>query len=547
MSFLPLLANRYTTITTTLLLSTTEWAPSSVSIPLLLAKKTIIIPKTTTTTTTTTIATSPSHSITAGTAAASFSFAPTRRRTFVRIPHRSRFSSIPFAKTTGMPVTRWNSTMASNKDGVTATATATTTTATATSTTIPTRQRRSKRLLALRATSFTDTPKDEMEEDKKKKTNNTNNNKNKSNNSNNKDTFSKEEAVIQTSGKRRQTSNNIHTQNMNMNTNTKRTKDIPNVKKTITTSLARIREMELLHKNTDSSFSPNDNHNHNNKNNNNNNKNIIQYVIGVDEAGRGPLAGPVVAAAIHIPTTLDGITDSKKLTSEDLRSELYRNILTSPNLRYAIAVMDSHCIDQVNILQATLMGMRWAVKALISMDNGHGHGRGDGDGWDDEEIVVKSSIDSSIQGCYVVRGHNDAHGRPVSLPTTPTATTNDTSGKGSIDSILLQKEQCHALIDGNKLPKHMPCDAETMIKGDSREYSIAAASILAKVARDTLMHQYHELYPHYNLAKHKGYPTKAHMEAVFRYGASPIHRRTFAPLKHMVFDEHGNILDKQVK
>ena len=82
------------------------------------------------------------------------------------------------------------------------------------------------------------------------------------------------------------------------------------------------------------------------------------------------------------------------------------------------------------------------------------------------------------------------------------------------------------------------------MKGNSKEYSIAAASILAKVSRDRLMHQYDKLYPAYNLGKHKGYATKEHMAAVFEHGASPIHRRTFAPLKHMEFDESGRVISK---
>ena len=89
----------------------------------------------------------------------------------------------------------------------------------------------------------------------------------------------------------------------------------------------------------------------------------------------------------------------------------------------------------------------------------------------------------------------------------------------------------HALIDGNRLPTDMPCSADAIVKGDSREYCIAAASILAKVTRDRIMHQYHKLYPVYNLAQHKGYPTAAHINALRTHGPSPIHRMTFAPLK----------------
>ena len=100
----------------------------------------------------------------------------------------------------------------------------------------------------------------------------------------------------------------------------------------------------------------------------------------------------------------------------------------------------------------------------------------------------------------------------------------------------------YALIDGNKIPKEMPCNAESMTKGDGREYSIGAASILAKETRDRLMHDYDKMYPEYNLSQHKGYPTAAHMSAVGKFGASPIHRRTFAPLKHWEFDKNGKII-----
>ena len=88
----------------------------------------------------------------------------------------------------------------------------------------------------------------------------------------------------------------------------------------------------------------------------------------------------------------------------------------------------------------------------------------------------------------------------------------------------------------------MPCDAECIVKGDSKEFCIAAASILAKVTRDRLMRGYNELYPEFELQQHKGYPTAKHMALVRKHGASPIHRRTFAPLKHMSFDEQGRIL-----
>lgn len=226
-------------------------------------------------------------------------------------------------------------------------------------------------------------------------------------------------------------------------------------------------------------------------------------VLGVDEAGRGPLAGPVVAAACWCPTNIPGITDSKKITSEAERERLYDLLVRSPGVRWAAAVIDAPRIDDVNILQATLEGMRHAVRAVV------------GDVVDDQ-ITVVAEADCALQGCYVVSS----------------SSRDDSENDNSY----------HALVDGNRIPSDLPCPAEFIIKGDSKEYAIAAASVIAKVTRDRLMHGYHALYPAYELARHKGYPTKAHMAAVHQHGASPIHRRTFAPLKHMEFDEQGGVV-----
>jgi ribonuclease HII len=244
-------------------------------------------------------------------------------------------------------------------------------------------------------------------------------------------------------------------------------------------------------------------------------KNPTLQIIGVDEAGRGPLAGPVVAAAAIIPTNIPGITDSKKLTKEEDREALYEKIVSSPNARWAVAIADAKRIDEINILQATLESMKAAVQAIIEVPL-----RTDLGG----TRQVKSS--SEIEGCYVVCGSNDSTGKPESLDISKVAGSND----------------YYALIDGNRLPKDMPCDCEAMVKGDSREYCIGAASILAKVTRDRLMHEYDSLYPEYDLAQHKGYPTALHMAKVKEFGASKIHRRTFAPLKHMKLDKDGKIL-----
>ena len=230
-------------------------------------------------------------------------------------------------------------------------------------------------------------------------------------------------------------------------------------------------------------------------------------VIGVDEAGRGPLAGPVVAAACFAPTNIAGIIDSKKITKEEERERLYEELIVSPGIIYAVAVVSARRIDEINILQATLEGMRMAVEGVMGIrDSGDNN--------------VASAEREEIS--YIVTG-----GEKV------TATEE------------AESYYYHALIDGNRLPKQMPCNAESMTKGDGREYSIGAASILAKVTRDRLMHQYDEMYPKYNLSQHKGYPTAAHMSLVRKFGASPIHRRTFAPLKHWEFDENGKIIGEK--
>jgi ribonuclease HII len=188
-------------------------------------------------------------------------------------------------------------------------------------------------------------------------------------------------------------------------------------------------------------------------------------IAGVDEAGRGPLAGPVVAAAVifpqewicdGLPETLLRVNDSKQL-NESVREELYAVLTASDGIRFAIAEADAACIDRINILQAT----HWAM--------------------------------------------NDALAR---LETAP----------------------AHVLVDGLRV-KSLRFPQTPLVKGDSRSYSIAAASILAKVTRDRLMLRYDAEFPGYGFAIHKGYPTPSHLDALKRLGPTPIHRRSFAPLK----------------
>jgi ribonuclease HII len=188
-------------------------------------------------------------------------------------------------------------------------------------------------------------------------------------------------------------------------------------------------------------------------------------VAGVDEAGRGPLAGPVVAAAAILPSRwaqtglpaeLAGLNDSKQLT--ETQRQKYFNFLTAcAEVEFAIAAVDAGVIDEINILQATHRAM------------------------------------------------NDALAQLNPLPP-------------------------HALVDGRPV-KTLRVPQTAIVKGDARSYSIAAASVLAKVTRDRLMREFHAQFPEYGFAEHKGYGTAKHLAAIAKHGACPIHRKTFAPLK----------------
>lgn len=176
-------------------------------------------------------------------------------------------------------------------------------------------------------------------------------------------------------------------------------------------------------------------------------------IAGVDEAGRGPLAGPVFAAAVILKegAVIDGINDSKKL-SEKKREELFE-IIKENAVSYAVYAVDEKVIDEINILNATYAAMSGAVRSL-------------------------------------------------------------------------SKKADYVMIDGNSI-NCMDTPHETIVKGDSKSISIAAASILAKVSRDRFICKMAEKYPEYGFEKHKGYGTKMHTEAILKYGPSPIHRKTF--------------------
>lgn len=185
----------------------------------------------------------------------------------------------------------------------------------------------------------------------------------------------------------------------------------------------------------------------------------MQRIAGVDEAGRGPLAGPVVVAAVVLGpgrTPINGLNDSKQLNAQR-REALYQRIVERAVAWHVVAV-EVEEIDRINIFQATMLGMRRALEGV-------------------------------------------AHAAEL------------------------------ARIDGNALPRGLPCPAEAWIGGDTRDRAIMAASIIAKVTRDRAMVALHEQWPHYGFAMHKGYSTPAHLAALAAHGPCPQHRRSFAPVR----------------
>lgn len=186
-----------------------------------------------------------------------------------------------------------------------------------------------------------------------------------------------------------------------------------------------------------------------------------QFVAGVDEVGRGPLAGPVVAAAVILDPNqpIEGLMDSKKITEK--RREVLAVEIKEKAISWAISRVDVDEIDRINILQASLRAMTIAVDQL-------------------------------------------------------------------------NQQPDYVMIDGNKIPADLSIRSEAVVKGDDRVACISAASIIAKVARDHEMIEMDTIYPGYGLAKHKGYPTKVHVEALQKLGVTEIHRRTFGPVKKVL-------------
>ena len=180
----------------------------------------------------------------------------------------------------------------------------------------------------------------------------------------------------------------------------------------------------------------------------------IEYICGIDEAGRGPLAGPVVVGAVIMPkdSFIEGVNDSKKI-SEKKREKIYDQILEEA-IAYSIGVIDRQTIDDINILNATKLGVKQAVGSLKQRP----------------DVIMVDAL-----------------------------TGLETDGIPYI----------------------------SVVKGDAKNYSIAAASIIAKVTRDRIMREWANIYPEYNFEVHKGYGTAKHISAIKEYGLCPIHRRSF--------------------
>jgi len=180
----------------------------------------------------------------------------------------------------------------------------------------------------------------------------------------------------------------------------------------------------------------------------------FKNICGIDEAGRGPLAGPVVVAGVIMPkdSMIEFVNDSKKVTEK--RREMLYDKIKNEAISYSIAVIDQNIIDDINILNATKQGVTEVVDGLDVKP----------------DLIIVDALT-----------HINTRGIPY----------------------------------------------EPIIKGDAKCYNIAAASILAKVTRDRIMRQWDEVFPQYGFAKHKGYGTKAHIEAIKKYGLCPIHRKTF--------------------
>lgn len=203
-------------------------------------------------------------------------------------------------------------------------------------------------------------------------------------------------------------------------------------------------------------------------------------ICGVDEAGRGPLAGAVFAGCVILDPDrpIGGLADSKKL-APDRRGELAARIQAGA-LAWSVAVASVEEVDRLNILWATMLAMQRAVHKLMA------------------SIEMGSIEMAPIETASIEKA------APIEI-----------------------------LVDGNRCPE-LPYPSRAVVGGDATVQQISAASILAKVARDAYMLELHEQYPHYGFDRHKGYPTREHIAALKTHGASPVHRRSFAPVREVI-------------
>ena len=243
--------------------------------------------------------------------------------------------------------------------------------------------------------------------------------------------------------------------------------------------------------------------------------NSAAIVIGIDEVGRGPLAGPVVACAavLKSPDALLTLNDSKKL-SRPKREAMFEQVKDACAC-YAIASASVEEIDEMNILEADFLAMRRALQALGFP--------GLNETAPEIPIEVKGSLNEALHP-------NDALGSVIL--NAKREGSSDGSSKASPLSSLVSRLSSNILIavDGNLKIRGVPAEKQMpIVKGDGRIASISAASILAKVIRDRYMDKLEELYPGYGFDKHAGYGTKAHLDAIRRQGYTPAHRKSFHP------------------
>ena len=222
-------------------------------------------------------------------------------------------------------------------------------------------------------------------------------------------------------------------------------------------------------------------------------------ICGIDEAGRGPLAGPVVAGAVILPKDCEilYLNDSKKL-SEKRREALYDEIVEKA-VAYSIGYADHAVIDEINILQATYRAMRMAVENLYGKDG--------------------ADAGADVTGRTFPEAPEQSRSEAAEGTASGVSTGSDAGHHAHVTPDLLLNDA--VVIPGIDIKQ------VGIVHGDARSVSIAAASILAKVTRDRLMAVMDSLYPLYGFAKHKGYGTREHIEAIRKYGPCPIHRRTF--------------------